>query len=138
MIKTVYTAGAMEHITDDQMTGWRNRVELELPDHKFYHPTRRAAIHKEEYSIETYNKLHRIVAQDLEDIKKSDIILANIKDSEPGRKWGTVMEMALAWEWDKVVIAVVDIDQFKHPFVYTMCTEVHYNLEDAIEAVRMY
>jgi len=48
------------------------------------------------------------------------------------------MEVALAWERGIPVIAIVDEKQFKHPFIYTMCTEVHHTLEDAIEAVREY
>jgi hypothetical protein len=45
------------------------------------------------------------------------------------------MEVAKAKEWNKVIIALVDPNQFKHPFIYTYATEVHYDLQDAVEAV---
>jgi nucleoside 2-deoxyribosyltransferase len=137
---TIYTAGAMEHISKDAMTGWRHKVEIDFPDAKFLHPTRRAPLHEqiENPTLETFSKLKRIVAQDLKDIREADLVLANLRDSEPGKKWGSVMEVALAWEWNKPIIAIVDKDQFKHPFIYTMCTEVHYTVEDAIEAIKEY
>lgn len=136
---TVYTAGGMEFLTNEEMTSWRNKAEEMLDDVRWLHPTRRIPLHdQQDNELETYNKLHRIVQQDLEDIKRSDIILADIRESQPGRKIGTHMEIALAWEWRKTVIAIVDKSQFKHPFVYTMCTEVHYSLEDAIDAVSEY
>lgn len=168
MTITIYSAGAMEHLSQSEMEGWRHQAEAALPDVKFLHPTRRKPIHdqleldsvkklkelgfdtieklqelgfdkvKRETSLETFSRLKRIVAQDLIDIRNSDLILVNLKDSEPGKKWGSVMEVALAWEWGKPIIAIVDSQQFKHPFIYTMCTEVHYNLEDAIEAVKEY
>ena len=137
---TIYTAGAMEHISKSDMEGWRNTAEAGLPDARFLHPTRRSPLHEqmEDGTLETFSKLKRIVAQDLKDIRDSDLILVNLKDSEPGKKWGSVMEVALAWEWGKPIIAIVDEKQFKHPFIYTMCTEVHYSLEDAIDAVKEY
>jgi nucleoside 2-deoxyribosyltransferase len=137
---TVYTCGAMEHVSEDAMKGWRAHLEDNLPDVKFLHPTRRMPLHQqmEDASLATYNKLKRIVAQDIKDINESDLIVANLKDSEPGKKWGSVMEVALAWERGIPVIAIVDEKQFKHPFIYTMCTEVHHTLEDAIDAVQEY
>ena len=137
---TIYSAGAMEHVSKDAMEGWRHLAEEMIPDAKFLHPTRRKPLHDqmEDSTLETYSKLKRIVAQDLKDIKESDLVLVNLKDSEPGKKWGSVMEVALAWEWGKPVIAVVDEKQFKHPFIYTMCTEVHYSIEDGIEACKEY
>jgi hypothetical protein len=56
----------------------------------------------------------------------------------PGKKWGTVMEVAQAYQWGKIIIALVDPDQFKHPFIYTYATEVHYDLQDALDAVVEY
>jgi predicted nucleotidyltransferase len=136
----VYTAGAMEHVDYKDMSDWRLYVQEYLSDFCIdcLHPTRRAAIHltlEENEHISTYNKLKRIEAQDMLDIKQSRVILADLRDSSPGRKWGTVMEVAKAREWDKIVIVVVDPAQFKHPFIYTYATEVHYDLQEALEAV---
>ena len=138
----VYTAGAMEHVSNSDMTGWRDYSDKFLDDFdiKCLHPTRRAPIHDQEADddISTYNKLKRITAQDMADIKRSSVILADLRDSMPGKKWGTVMEIAQAYHWDKVIIALVDPGQFKHPFIYTYATEVHYDLQDALDAVIEY
>jgi len=137
---TVYTCGAMEHISESDMKGWRLYMEENLPDVRFLHPTRRIPLHKQmgDATMETYNKLKRIVAQDIKDIKNSSLVVANLRDSEPGKKWGSVMEVALAWDWGIPVIGIVDKKQFKHPFIYTMCTEVHYDVDSAIDAVKDY
>ena len=138
----VYTAGAMEHVSESYMSTWRNYADKFLLDFDIYclHPTRRAPIHDQETTDEmsTFNKLKRITAQDMLDIKQSRVILADLRDSMPGKKWGTVMEVAQAYQWDKVIIALVDPDQFKHPFIYTYATEVHYDLQDALDAVIEY
>jgi len=138
----VYTAGAMEHVSSSDMNGWREYASNFLYDFdiKCLHPTRREPIHDQEADddISTYNKLKRITAQDMADIKRSSVILADLRDSMPGKKWGTVMEIAQAYHWDKVIIALVDPGQFKHPFIYTYATEVHYDLQDALDAVIEY
>jgi len=136
----VYTAGAMEHVSNEDMLSWREYVQEYLDgfDIQCLHPTRRAALHlslEEEEDISTYNKLKRIEAQDMLDIKRSRVLLADLRDTSPGKKWGTVMEVAKAKEWNKIIIALVDPGQFKHPFIYTYATEVHYDLQDAVEAV---
>jgi len=139
----VYTAGAMEHVSNEDMLSWREYVQEYLSDYDIQclHPTRRAALHlslEEEEDISTYNKLKRIEAQDMLDIKQSRVLLADLRDTSPGKKWGTVMEVAKAKEWNKVVIVLVDPGQFKHPFIYTYATEVHYDLQDAVEAIPDY
>jgi len=136
----VYTAGAMEHVSISDMLDWRKYVEKYLDDFgiKCLHPTRRAPLHltpDEKEAISTYNKLKRIEAQDMVDIKKSRVVLADLRDSVPGKKWGTVIEVAKAHDWDKIVIVLVDPTQFKHPFIYAYATEVHYDLQEAVEAV---
>jgi len=139
----VYTAGAMEHVGKNDMMDWREYVEEVLTefDIKCLHPTRRLPLHinsEDEEHITTFNKLKRIEAQDMLDIKNSKVILADLRDSMPGKKWGTVMEVAKAKEWNKVIIVLVDPGQFKHPFIYTYATEVHYDLQEAVEAVLDY
>lgn len=135
----VYTAGPMEQVCDKTMLDWRIYVRefLREVDIECLHPTRRVALHDQEATedISTYNKLKRIVAQDMDDIRNSKVILADLRDSMPGKKWGTVMEIAKAHEWDKIIIVLVDPGQFKHPFIYTYATEVHYDLQEAVEAV---
>jgi hypothetical protein len=143
MTDYVYTAGAMEHVSQENMLGWRRYVEeyLEPFEIECLHPTRRMPLHEQENDegdMSTYNRLKRIEAQDMLDIKASKVIFADLRDSMPGKKWGTVIEVAKAKEWGKVVIALVDRGQFKHPFIYAYATEVHHNIEDAVEAVLEY
>ena len=134
----IYTAGGMEFVSEKDMLGWREEVEEQCSAAgiECLHPTRRKPLHDQlEDTLPSYNKLKRITTQDLIDIKSCDLILADLRDSSPGRKWGTCMEVALASEWNIPVIVIVDEDQFKHPFIYTFATEVHYTLQDAIDAV---
>jgi hypothetical protein len=142
MSEYVYTAGAMEHVSEQDMLGWRGQVEDFLADYYIdcLHPTRRVPIHSEarDNDLSTFNRLKRIEAQDMLDIKNSKVVLADLRDSMPGKKWGTVIEVAKASDWGKIVIVLVDPEQFKHPFIYTYATEVHYDLQEAMDAVLSY
>ena len=66
------------------------------------------------------------------------ILLADIRDSRPGKKWGTVMEVQFAETKHKIVIVVQDEGQVIHPFIEACATEIHTNIEDAIEAIITY
>ena len=134
----IYLAGSMEH-ADVDMHGWRDHAttrfsaaEIEVLD-----PTRRAKTHIEDHEA-TFNKMHRIVQMDLQDISQCRVVLADMRDSQPGQKLGTMAEITLAQRDRRVVIVLVDEGQWKHPFVYSFATEVHTNLEDAIEACMCY
>jgi hypothetical protein len=139
----VYTAGAMENVSTAAMVDWRDYVDKYLYDFDIHclHPTRRMPLHNQdvgEDELSTYNRSKRIEAQDMLDIKRSRVVLADLRDSMPGKKWGTVMEVAKAKEMGKVIIVLVDPGQFKHPFIYTYATEVHYDLQEAVEAILEY
>jgi len=139
----VYTAGAMENVSTAAMVDWRDYVDKYLYDSeiKCLHPTRRMPLHNQDVSedeLSTYNRSKRIEAQDMLDIKRSRVVLADLRDSMPGKKWGTVMEVAKAKEMGKIIIVLVDPGQFKHPFIYTYATEVHYDLQEAVEAILEY
>ena len=90
MSNYVYTAGPMEHVSKETMEGWRNYVDNYLSDFDIecLHPTRRTPLHEqlEEDDLSTYNKLKRIVAQDMLDIENSKVVLADLRDSMPGKK----------------------------------------------------
>lgn len=135
----VYLAGSMEHVDDATMNDWRDYAteQLASSDIEVLNPTRRMALHNQSEG-ETYNNLHRIVQQDLQDISQSRVVLADLRDSQAGKKWGTVMEIAIAQRDRRAIIVLVDEGQFKHPFIYTFATEVHTDLDDAIEAVTQY
>ena len=112
----VYLAGSMEGCPEHEMKAWRNYVtqQLEWADIKTLDPTRRGILHER---FDDSNIRNRIVQQDLEDISRSKVVFADLRDSTPGKKWGTVSEIALAQRDRRIIIALVDKGQFKHPFI---------------------
>jgi hypothetical protein len=133
----VYCAGSMEGVTYEEMTGWRKYVtnELSLRGIDTLDPTRRILYHDQK---EQSYAAARVVKHDLQDIHYSSVVFADLRDSTPGRKWGTVCEIAHAHTKNKIIIVVTDEGQFKHPFIEFYATEVHHSLEDAVEAVSTY
>jgi hypothetical protein len=127
----------MEGLTYEQMTGWRKKAseQLWLRDIDTLDPTRRISYHDQEKNDYTAN---RVVKHDLQDIAYSTVVLADLRDSLPGRKWGTVCEIAHAHTKNKIIVVITDPTQFKHPFIEYYATEIHHNLEDAIDAVVTY
>ncbi len=132
-----YLAGPMEGLTYEQMTGWRKKAseQLWLREIDTLDPTRRVSYHDQAKNDYTAN---RVVKHDLQDIAYSTVVLADLRDSLPGRKWGTVCEIAHAHTKNKIIVVITDATQFKHPFIEYYATEIHHNLEDAIDAVVTY
>ena len=135
--EATYLCGAMEGVTSSDMRGWREKATafLALRGIKTLDPTRRAIYHSTEMDV---NKANRILKMDLQDIAHSRVVLADLRDSMPGKKWGSVMEVAFAQTKHKIIITVLDKEQFEHPFIRSYSTEIHYSLEDALEAVAEY
>jgi len=133
----VYLAGPMEGLTFEEMTEWRYAAThlLNLADIDTLDPTRRMSYHNQEKNDYTAS---RVVKHDLQDIAFSSVVLADLRDSTPGRKWGTVCEIAHAHTKNKIIIVVTDKNQFKHPFIEFYATEIYNDLTDAIEAVSTY
>ena len=133
----VYLAGSIEGVSEHEMTAWRNYVtqQLDMADINTLDPTRRGILHER---FDDSNIRNRIVQQDLEDISRSKVVFADLRDSTPGKKWGTVMEVSLAQRDRRIIIALVDEYQFKHPFIWSMATEVHTDIDDAIAATISY
>jgi len=132
-----YLAGPMEGLTYFEMTEWRKYAtsQLNLREIDTLDPTRRISYHDQEKTIYTAS---RVVKHDLQDIAFSSIILADLRDSTPGRKWGTVCEIAHAHTKNKIIIVLNDKTQFKHPFIEFYATEIYNDLDKAIEAVSTY
>jgi hypothetical protein len=133
----VYLAGGMEGLSYEEMTEWRKIATHQLSLHNIetLDPTRRISFHDQkdkEYSA------NRVVKHDLQDIHYSSVVLADLRNSMPGRKWGTVCEIAHSHTKNKIIIVITDKDQFKHPFIEFYATEIHHTLKDAIEAVTTY
>lgn len=133
----VYLAGSMEGLTKEQMSGWRDYATRQLfqRDIDTLDPTRRVTYHDQAKNDYTAN---RVVKHDLQDIAYSSVVLVDLRDSTPGRKWGTVCEMAHAHTKNKIIIVVTDANQFRHPFVEFYATEIYHDLDDAIDAVATY
>ena len=133
----VYLAGPMEGLTFEEMTEWRYAATrlLNLAEIDTLDPTRRVSYHNQTKNDYTAG---RVVKHDLQDIAYSSVVLADLRDSTPGRKWGTVCELAHAHTKNKIIIVITNKDQFKHPFIEFYATEIYHDLTDAIEAVTTY
>ena len=136
----VYLAGPIEGLSREQAIEWRLKASFELSNVGIdtLDPTRRASFVDSSDYLTHENAARRIWKSDLQDIAYSTVILANLSDSLPGKKWGTVCEIAHAHTKNKIIIVVINEGQFKHPFITQYATEVHTNLDDAIEAVKEY
>jgi len=134
-----YLAGPIEGLTKEQATKWRLDADFKLKSSGIctLDPTRRVSFVDSNHLTST-NAARRIWKADLQDIAYSTVILANLSDSLPGKKWGTVCEIAHAHTKNKIIIVIIDEDQFEHPFITQYATEVHHTLEDAVEAVKEY
>ena len=136
MKRSVYIAGSMEGLSEVERSEYFDYVEqkLSVRDIPTKNPNRRNSLH-----IDTDKNLRkRIHAADLRDIADCMIVLADIRDSRPGKKWGTVMEIQFAETKHKIVIVVQDVGQRIHPFIESCATEIHTSLDDAIEAIESY
>jgi|688.fasta_scaffold169006_5 nucleoside 2-deoxyribosyltransferase len=135
--EATYLAGAMEGVSEEDMKAWRKQATdyLDLRGIITLDPTRRMGFHTTEMDV---NNANRILKMDLQDIAHSRVVLADLRNSVPGKKWGTVMEIAFAQTKHKIIVVVMDKDQFEHPFIRAYATEIHHTLEDALEAVSQY
>lgn len=136
-MKGIYLAGSIEGISDTLAKGWRDDATkfFATKDIKVWDPTRRISYRD---SPQDLNAQRRIVKMDLQDIANSSVVIANLRDTCPGKKWGTLMEVAHAHTKNKIIIVWLDQDQWVHPFVGFYATEIHYNLADAMEAAAEY
>jgi len=144
MKNQVYLAGPMEDCTADHMTGWRvdAQVQLDFAGISSLDPTRRVSFHDQlgdnlQDVTKTMNICKRIFKQDLHDIADSRVVLADVR-RDSGRGTGTSMELMFAHMKNKIIILWANEGDFVHPFYEAMATEKHYNLEDAVDAVKEY
>jgi len=136
----VYLAGGIEGLTYEEATTWRNYVKSSLIPCNIdcLDPTRRTSFIENKSTFTLTNNSGRIFKSDLQDIHYSSVILADLRDSMAGKKWGTVCEIAHAHTKNKIIICIMDADQFEHPFIVQYATEIHHNINSAIEAVKEY
>lgn len=133
----VYLAGSIEGVSDADAKGWRDAAKriFNFAGIPVFDPTRRINYRD---TPEDNNAMNRIVKLDLQDISKSSVILADLRDSSPGRKWGTLMEVAHSHTKNKIIILLIDEGQYLHPFVGFYATEIHHSLEEGISATMEY
>jgi hypothetical protein len=133
----VYLAGPIEGLTKEEMSSWRDYVtqKLNLYEIDTLDPTRRISFHDQK---DKDYAAARVVKHDLQDIAFSSVVLVDLRDSTKGRKWGTVCEVAHSHTKNKIIIVVIDKEQFRHPFIEFYATEIHYDLDEAVDAVITY
>lgn len=135
MSKTIYVAGPMEGLTEEQMTGWRREFK-----HKLYgygltilDPTRRQPYHQED----SIDRARFVFKKDLKDIDESDLVFFDIRYGA-GRGTGTSMEAMYAWMKMKPMITWANPGDFKHPFYQSMETIRVESLDSGIVAVKQF
>lgn len=120
--KIIYLAGGFH-------SGWQKKAHEKLSDYKLLDPS----LHKIENSVD-YTKW------DLSAIKCSDIILANMEDSNPGG-YALALEIGYAKALDKVVILVENIKDPLTKKYFEMVRSssdfIFENIEDAIKFILM-
>ena len=144
MKDNVYLAGPMENLTERQMKGWRRQAgaALEYYGIPYLDPTRRISFHDQLNKVlgdemRTLNISRRIFKQDMQDIANSRIVLADTRRSS-GKGTGSAMELMFAHTENKIIIIWSDPDDYPHPFIMSIATEIHHNLDQAIEACKAY
>ena len=140
----VYAAGSMESVSEEHMKGWRKEAQIMLNEAgiEMLDPTRRVSFHDQlEECLEdvqrNMNTCRRIFKQDLQDVHNSRVILADVRRCA-GRAVGTHMEIMFGHCNNKIIILWCDEDDKPHPFTQAIATEIHYSLEEAVQAVKSY
>ena len=133
-------AGPMEDTTIEDMTGWRNTATTGLASKgiQTLDPCRRCDFHTQigsfvQDEVRGMNVCKRIFKQDLQDIARSTVVLADVRKGS-GRGTGTSMELMFAHLKNKIIILLADENDFPHPFIESIYTEKHYDLEEVINA----
>jgi len=134
----VYLCGGMEGYQRDEMTGWRYKATTMLKDLygiETLDPTRRWKHHLD---FTHPNNVNRVVKMDLQDIANSTVLLCDMRENQPGKRWGSMAEIAHAHTKNKIIIVWKDPGDTKHPFLQFYATEVHDALDEACYAVSNY
>lgn len=106
--KTIYLAGSASKDVNFSME-WREKAEALLPDFKCLSPFRGRDLRNPDNFVEA----SEIVTRDLDDIHRSDIILAEMVFPDYNYL-GTSMEIREAFVWNKPVM------------IWTPCWQNHY------------
>lgn len=141
-----YMAGPINNCTDEEAYGWRRDLKkLDMPGIVWVDPLDR------DYRGREMLNSKDIVQNDLEAIRKSDVVLAYLwKEDQP--YFGTSMEIMYAWMIGVPVVSVMPFplnvkgekllaeiggkNPSFHPWIKEMSVCVCYTLDDALAKVR--
>ena len=123
MNTTVYLCGPINGCNDTECRDWREYAKSKL--RHTLDPMRR------DYRGREAECAEEIVKGDMKDIEDCSVVLANC----PKPSVGTSMEILLAHQQSKLVIAVVPDESTASPWLCYHCEEIHESLEDAIESI---
>ena len=84
----VYLCGGMEGYKEDEMMKWREQATnlLSKEGIRTLDPTRRWEQHCD---YNNKNNVNRIVKMDLQDISNSTVLLCDMRENQPGKRWGS-------------------------------------------------
>lgn len=128
----VYLAGPIGDISIQEAAAWREEAEkrLEAAGIKAYNPLRGKDL--SDINIKTKLDYIEVVERDLDDIKKSDIILVDLRREV--NIIGTAMEMAYARMWGKEIY-VFGTAYRQHYWVKYHVDRFFDDLDEAIEGI---
>jgi hypothetical protein len=115
----VYLCGPINGCTDAECNDWRSYAKSRLPD--TLDPMRR------DYRGREAESVNEIVELDKRDVAVSDVILANC----PKPSVGTSMEIFLAWQQGKIVVAVAQ--EPVSPWLRYHSTKIVPTIKEAID-----
>jgi len=139
-MKTVYLAGFIS--TDYPQTyEWRKKAYQLLlgPYFEILSPLRGKENLKAQTTdggiTSTISTPRDIILRDYHDVKRSDVIIANLENyGSPRPLLGTIYELAWSWEHKKPVVAVCSPENYlmrKHPFVAETISHYFETVEEA-------
>jgi len=130
MTRTIYLAGPMEHVSNEEAQGWRQVATglLSLHDIKTLDPCRRPHTNRQE-------EMRSIFELDLRDIREADLVLVNLNNPALA-KHGTAMEVFYAsYVLRKPVVAFKIEKGVFHPFFESIVTEWRSTVEKACDTI---
>ena len=133
----VYLCGGMEGYKEEEMIKWRAKATniLSKDGISTLDPTRRWEEHN---NYSNRNNINRVVKMDLQDISNSTVLLCDMREDQPGKRWGSMAEIAHAHTKNKIIIVWRGKSDDLHPFLEFYATEAHFSLDDCCKAIKDY
>ena len=128
----IYLAGKID-VTDEVTLNFRLKLAKIFGAHGII--TRDPLRSKPVELFNTYTP-NEIVYRDLDDINRSDLVLAVVNRQGDKISFGTPCEVMYAWLQQKPVVFVSDDEELRnHPWVRGLCVKVFNNVKDAVEYI---